>query len=222
MMIEMEEKDLALEQPAEHRLSVWEWGSRILSVVFHPMLLPFYVFILLFRYTYLAIMPLQYHWFVLGAVVTFGVLAPCLFIGIYLWTNRYGLKDLAVRKKRWVPYLVTLLSYTTCLILMYRMHFPLYFSGIIQSVVFCLVLCLILNLRWNTSVHMAGCGLLVGGLYSYSLLFLINPVWWLCGFILLSGIQGTIRISYHKHTLWEVIAGFVVGMFCGITGILFI
>ena len=64
----MEEKDLALEQPAEHRVSAWEWGSRILSGVFHPMLLPFYVFLLLFHYTYLAIMPLQYRWFVLGAV----------------------------------------------------------------------------------------------------------------------------------------------------------
>ena len=221
-MMEMEEKELALEQPAVRRVSAWEWGSRILSLVFHPVLLPFYAFVLLFHYTYLAIMPLQYRWFVLGAVATFGVLAPCLFIGVFLWTNKLGIKDLADRKMRWIPYLVTLLSYATCLILMYRMHFPLYFSGIIQSVLFCLVLCLALNFRWRVSVHLVGCGLLVGGLYSYSLLFLINPVWWLCGFILLSGIQGTFRISYHKHTLWEVIAGFMAGMFCGVAGILFI
>ena len=69
---------------------------------------------------------------------------------------------------------------------------------------------------------LAGCGLLIGGLLSYSLLFYFNPVWWLSGFILLSGIQGTNRIIYHQHSLLEVILGFIVGMFCGIIGILFI
>jgi membrane-associated phospholipid phosphatase len=69
---------------------------------------------------------------------------------------------------------------------------------------------------------MAGWGLLIGGLLSYSLLFYFNPIWWLCGFIILSGIQGTIRISFYQHSLLEVILGFVVGMFCGIIGILFI
>jgi hypothetical protein len=62
----------------------------------------------------------------------------------------------------------------------------------------------------------------IGGLIAYSFLFQFNPIGWLCGFILLSGIQGTARISYHQHTLLEVILGFVVGMFCGVIGILFI
>ena len=65
-------------------------------------------------------------------------------------------------------------------------------------------------------------GLVDWGLLSYSLLFYFNPIWWLCGFIILSGIQGTIRISFYQHSLLEVILGFVVGMFCGIIGILFI
>ena len=49
-MMEMEEKELALEQPAVHRVSAWEWGSRILSLVFHPVLLPFYMLYRTCRY----------------------------------------------------------------------------------------------------------------------------------------------------------------------------
>lgn len=41
-------------------------------------------------------------------------------------------------------------------------------------------------------------------------------------FILLSGMLGTARIIVKQHTLLEVLAGFIVGLFCGVIGILFI
>ena len=129
---------------------------------------------------------------------------------------------LSEQKHRLIPYILTIMSYATCLILMNKMHFPSYISGIIKAALICMIICTLLNFKWKVSVHMASCGMLIGGLVSYSFLFYFNPIWWLCGFILLSGIQGTARISYHQHTLFEVIAGFVAGMFCGIIGILFI
>jgi len=160
--------------------------------------------------------------FVLSIVIAFTIVSPWLFIGLYKWTNRWTMKDISERKKRFIPYLLTMMSYGTCLILMYRMHFPTYFSGIIVSALMCMAICTLLNLHWRVSIHMAGCGMFIGGLIAYSFLFLFNPIWWLCGFILITGIQGTARISYHQHTLLEIFIGFVAGMFCGITGILFI
>ena len=145
-----------------------------------------------------------------------------LFIGFYKWMNKLSMKNLSERKRRFVPYILTSMSYITCIITMYKMHFPHYFSGIIVAALLCLIVCILLIFRWRFSVHLAGCGMFIGGLLSYSLLFQFNPVWWLCGFILLSGIQGTARISWHQHTLLEVILGFVTGMFCSIIGILFI
>ena len=204
------------------KTSVWEKCSRVLSTLFNPFLVPLFAFVLLFTCTYLNIMPLQYVILVLGTVFSFTVLVPWLFIGLYNWMNRWTLKDMSKRKRRFIPYVLTIMSYITCLILMYRHHYPRYLSGIILAGLMCMAICSLLNLRWRVSIHLAGCGMFIGGLLSYSILFFFNPVWWLCGFILLSGIQGTARISYHQHTLWEVIGGFLVGMFCGITGILFI
>ena len=217
-----EEKEIEMEQVVEHKASGWEWFSRVLSVVFNPLLMPLYFFVLLFRKTYLMVMPFQYSRFVLGIVLTFTVLAPLLFVGIYLWINRIGLKGLTKRRRRFVPYLMVGMSYLTCCILMERMHFPYYFSGVIKAGLVSLVLCCLMNLRWRVSMHLTGCGLFIGSLLVFSYLFQFNPVGWLCGCILLAGMQGTARISYHRHTLWEVIAGFVVGMFCGIIGISFI
>ena len=196
--------------------------SQVLSVIFNPFLVPLAAFILLFSFTYLNIMPSQYVMFVLGIVTTFTLLTPWAFILLYKWVNKWTLKEMNERERRFIPYLLTIMSYTTCLILMSRMYFPSYFTGIIQAALICMGVCAILNFKWRISIHLAGCGMLVGGLLAYSSLFYFNPVWCLCGFILLSGIQGTARISYHQHTLLEVILGFMAGMFCGIIGILFI
>lgn len=196
--------------------------SNLLSAIFHPLLIPLFAFGLLFVFTYLNIMPIQYVAFVLCIVATFTLLSPLLFIALYKWMNKLSMEKLSERKRRFVPYLLTMMSYATCLLTMHKMHFPHYFSGIIVAALISLAICMLLNFRWKVSIHLAGCGLLISGLIAYSLLFYFNPVWWLCGFILLSGIQGTARISYHQHTLFEIFAGFIVGMFCGIIGILFI
>ena len=196
--------------------------ARILSTAFNPFLMPFYGFVLLFTFTYLNIMPIQYIAFVLSIVFTFTLLTPSLFISLYKWMNKWSMKEVSERKRRFIPYILTMMSYATCLLTLYKMHFPRYFAGIIIAALLSMAICILINLRWRISIHLAGCGLLIGGLLAYSLLFYFNPVWWLCGFILLSGIQGTNRIIYHQHSLLEVILGFVVGMFCGIIGILFI
>lgn len=221
-MIETEEKAYIPEEVKEAPESALKVIPNILSTLFHPLLIPLYTYVLLFSFTYLNIMPFQYVAFVLSIVASFTLVSPLLFIGLYKWLNKYSLKELSTRPKRFVPYLLTLMSYITCLITMYRMHFPHYFSGIIMGISICIVVCMFLNIYWRVSIHLASCGMFIGGLLSYSLLFYFNPVWWLCGFILLSGIQGTARISFHQHTLLEVILGFITGMFCGIIGILFI
>ena len=196
--------------------------SRILSTIFNPFLVPLMAFVLLFSFTYLNIMPLQYQLFVLSIVSSFTILVPWGFIYLYKRINHWNMQELSIRERRLVPYTLTSMSYATCLLTMHKLHFPHYFSGIIVASLICMIICVLLNFRWRISIHLAGCGLFTGGLLSYSFLFGFNPVGWLCAFILLSGFQGTARISYHQHSLLEVIIGFVVGMFCGIIGILFI
>lgn len=221
-MIETEEKEPITEATEVQKKSSQEMVANLLSAMFHPLLVPLYAYVLMFSLTYLNIMPIQYVAFVLSIIITFTIVTPMLFIGLYKWMNKWNMKELSERKRRFIPYVLTLMSYTTCLITMYNMHFPHYFSSIIMAAFVCTLICMLLNFRWRVSIHLAGCGMFVGGLLSYSFLFYFNPVWWLCGFILLAGIQGTARISWHQHTLLEVILGFVAGMFCSIIGILFI
>ena len=196
--------------------------SRIVSYMFPPFIVPLIIFLWLFFCTYLSIMPIQYKLFAISIVFSFTMLMPMVFIYLYQKINGSNLRGLGERKRRFIPYTLAVMGYSTCLLVMYNMHFPRYMSGIIIACLICMILCAIINIRWKISTHMSASGLLTGSLLSYSLIFQFNPIWWLCIFILLSGLLGTARIIVKQHTLYEVIAGFIIGIFCGIIGILFI
>lgn len=199
-----------------------EVASRILSYMFPPFIVPLIVFLWLFFGTYLSIMPLQYKLFAISMVFSFTMLMPMVFIYLYQRINGENLQGLINRKRRFIPYILTIMGYATCLLVMYKMHFPWYMSGIIIACLICMSICFLINLRWKISTHMSAIGLLTGSLLSYSYIFLFNPIWWLCILIILSGLLGTARIIVKQHSLCEVSIGFIVGIFCGIIGILFI
>lgn len=197
-------------------------ASYILSAVFSPFIMPTLAFILLFLFTYLAFMPLTYKGIVLGAVYLFTVCLPLLLIYLYQRFCGKGMKELRERKKRFAPYALAAICYCTCAITLYRLYVPNYLSAIIITFIFCIMVCGLFNLKWKISTHTAACGIMIGILLPYSIIFNFNPLGCLIGFILLSGLIGTAQLILQRNTLFEIILGFVVGMFCGINGILFI
>lgn len=199
-----------------------ELAARIVSSIFNPFIIPFGAFLVLFLFSYLRIMPLQYKAIVLGVVYCFTILMPMVTIFIFQKVNGWGVKELGHREKRFVPYILTIVAYIFCLLMMYKLHIPRYMSGIIMATLIAMIACIIINLKWKISEHMTGMGGVVGGLVAFSALFDYNPVWWLCFFILIAGCLGTARIVVRQHTLAEVLVGFVIGFGCAILGILFI
>lgn len=196
--------------------------SRIVSIVFTPFMAPLFTFVILFFFTYLHVFPLSYKLYILSLVSAYTVFIPMLTIYAYQKLTGGGIRALKLRHKRFAPYLFTILSYIVCLITMYRMSLQRFMIGIILSTLICMILCTLTNLKWKISTHTASSGMMVGFLLSFGLYFYFNPILWLCGFILLSGLLGTARIVLRHHTLLEVSLGFFVGLFCGIIGFLFL
>ena len=197
-------------------------AARAVSVLFNPFITPLVIFIMLLFFTYLRILPLALKLIILSMVLSFTMVLPMLAIYTFNRVNGWRIRDLRMRERRFFPYGLTILCYVTCLITMNRMHLSRYMSGIIAASLLCMVVCTLINLKWKISTHTASSGLFVGVLLSYSLIFNFNPVWWLCACLLLAGVIGSARIIVRQHTLNEVCAGFFVGIFCGIIGILFI
>ena len=159
-------------------------------------------------------MPLQYKLIVLGVVYCFTILMPTLTIFLFRKINGFTPEDLTERKRRYVPFILTITSYVFCLLMMHRLNIPWYMTGIIFASLIVMIICVIVNLKWKLSEHMAGAGAIIGGLVAFSALFGYNPVGWLCIFILVAGVLGTARIILQHHTLGEVMGGFAVGLIC--------
>ena len=190
--------------------------AKVISVIFTPFSIPFLVFLVLFIFSYLRIMPLQYKLIVLGVVYCFTILMPTLTIFLFRKINGFSPEDLVEQKRRYVPFILTITSYVFCLLMMHRLNIPWYMTGIILAALVMMIICVILNLKWKLSEHMAGAGAVVGGLVAFSALFGYNPVGWLCIFILIAGVLGTARIILQHHTLGEVMGGFTVGLICSL------
>ena len=167
--------------------------ARVISAIFTPFSIPFLAFLILFLFSYLRIMPIQYKLIVLGVVYCFTILMPTLTIFLFRKINGFSPEDLGERKRRFMPFLLTITSYVFCLVMMHRLNIPWYMTGIILAALIMMVICIVVNLKWKLSEHMAGVGAIVGGLVSFSALFGYNPVWWLCLFILIAGVLGTAR-----------------------------
>ena len=188
--------------------------ARITSIVFTPFSIPFLAFLVLFLFSYLRIMPILYKGIVLGIVYCFTILTPTITIFLFRKINGFARQELSERKKRYVPILLTIISYVFCLLMMRKLNIPWYMTGIIFVSLVISIICIRVNLKWKLSEHMAGMGGIIGGLVSFSALFSYNPVVWLCLFILIAGILGSARIVLGHHTLGEVLSGFVVGLVC--------
>ena len=182
--------------------------ARVTSIVFTPFSIPFLAF------SYLRIMPILYKGIVLGIVYCFTILTPTITIFLFRKINGFARQELSERKKRYVPILLTIISYVFCLLMMRKLNIPWYMTGIIFVSLVISIICILVNLKWKLSEHMAGMGGIIGGLVSFSALFSYNPVVWLCLFILIAGILGSARIVLGHHTLGEVLSGFVVGLVC--------
>ena len=132
--------------------------ARIISGILTPFSIPFLAFLVLFLFSYLRIMPLQYKLIVLGIVYCFTILMPTMTIFLFRKVNGFARQDLSDRKKRYVPILLTIISYVFCLMMMHKLNIPWYMTGIILASLVVLVICIIVNLKWKLSEHMAGMG----------------------------------------------------------------
>ena len=188
--------------------------AKLLSVVFSPFYVPVWSLIGLFLFSPLKLFPLNYKLFVLIVVFCFTVLIPWISILVFQRTNRLSRWQMSHRRNLHVSYVLTLISYATCLLLMYKTHVPLLIRNIVLASLVAQVICTLINLKWKISIHMVGMGGLTGIDFALSNLFFFNPLLPGCILILLSGLVGTSRIILRQHTLMQVVAGFAVGFAC--------
>lgn len=196
--------------------------ARLLSMLFTPFYLPIVGIALLFLFSYLNMFPWSYKIPVLLMVYLFTVMLPSLLIHVYRRYQGWNLIELGHREKRMIPYILSIISYFTCVYVMERLHMPHFMGSIIVAALAVQIVCALINIWWKISTHTAAIGGVAGALFAFSYYLGFNPVWWLCLVIIVAGMVGTSRMILRQHSLSQVVGGFAVGFLCAAVSILFL
>lgn len=197
-------------------------AARILSMLFTPFYLPMVGLVALFVFSYMSIFPLYYKLEVLIMAYLFTILIPTVMIHFYRRYQGWNLIELGHRERRMVPYVISIVSYFTCVFVMERLHMPHFMSAIIIAALLLQIVCALINVWWKISTHTAAIGGVAGALFAFAEYLNFNPVWWLCLVFLVGGAIGTCRMILRQHTLAQVVVGFWVGFLCAAVAILFL
>ncbi|GAA4422923.1 hypothetical protein GCM10023188_01110 [Pontibacter saemangeumensis] len=190
--------------------------AQVLSVAFHPLLLPTYLFAVILYYMPASTLtlPFQVRWVVLAMIFFTTFILPGAAAYSMVRLGHLDSVHMDKREQRGLPLLFTGACYAVTAYLLQReaaFDALFYFvMGIIAASVF---LTYIISLFWKISAHSIGMG---GGL---GLLLVLN---WLAPEarmvtpvaigIMLSGAVLTARLSLHAHTPAQVYAGFISGL----------
>ena len=185
--------------------------SRMTSVIFHPLLMPTWGFLLLSSSGfYFSLLPWSVKKFLLLIVFVFTCLLPALSIWLLSLNPKFDIK-MEKNTDRIVPLLISSVFYYLGYLILKRLPvFPIYNLFLIGSVLVQIAL-VVVSLKWKISVHLAAIGGLIGCFVGLSFRLQQNPVLILTFLILAAGLVASSRLILLKHTNSQVYAGFTLG-----------
>lgn len=187
--------------------------SNILSWVLVPLLMPVYGLILAFGLSILDVAPIGMRISFTLIVAGIDVVIPMLII---IFLKKIGVVDdlgLNGRKERLVPYIIITACYIGTAWFMAAKGAPLWLSLFFAGGALASLVNMVVNFWWKISAHAAGIAGIVGLLIRIEKDGSPEPelFFWLMLALVLAGLLGSARVWLGRHTVWQVLAGYVVG-----------
>lgn len=194
--------------------------AKLLSYLFHPLLMPTWLFGIMMFYFPSSVQPTQ-AW-VLIILLIFGMtfILPILNLLFFRLTGTIQNFHLPERKDRILPFLFITIVYTgITVMIIWKMNFPIV-SKLMIIVTMLTFVTTILTFFFKVSVHAIGNSGLVGILLAVTLFSsvseLIVPA--LSGLILAGSVMSA-RLYLNAHTQFEVAWGGILGFVVGFLGV---
>ncbi len=192
--------------------------SKILSYLFHPLLMTTW-FTLLLLYTN----PFSFAGLSSGIVIAVVFINTFMFpaISILLMRKLGFIEDLEMpdHKQRIIPLVASIIFYVWAYLATRKINFPYMMGVFMMGVLVSLFASFVINVFYKVSLHMIGVS---GALTAIMLLVFVSPSdlsYYFLAMILLTGAVASARLYLGAHTMKEVYVGFLVGMFGQVFGL---
>ncbi|MEI6435276.1 MAG: hypothetical protein WCP32_10560 [Bacteroidota bacterium] len=188
--------------------------ARVISYIFHPLLTPCYILILLLNINSIASLsvPFSYKLTLTGVVLVLTVLLPLLFTWLLMKVQYITTVFMTTKEERVYPILCIAIFYYATYYLLKEVHISAIFSYYMLGATLVAILALVINFYSRISLHTLAIGSFTGLFLGLSLNFGINFTPEIIIGILLAGIIGFARLKSNAHKPSDVYFGFLAGV----------
>jgi len=187
--------------------------ARIISGLFHPVLLPFFTLILMLQshYFFAGVLPLKEILILMGLVLLTTVFCPFLVIFLLFRAKIVSSLSMEKREERILPLLSIGVFYYLTYYLLKGISLSILFSYFMLAATLLIIICLFVNFFFKISLHMAGIGGVTGFWLGLSIRQGTPHEILISILILLCGLLGFARLSNGNHSPKEVYTGLFLG-----------
>jgi hypothetical protein len=190
--------------------------AQFLSIVLHPVLMPLYALLLIFRQsTYFSYTVSPEEKFALFSIIGLNTFLLPVIIS-YILVKRGWIKSLEMQKKeeRMMPFFTNLVLMLLAAFMIYKLRLPRVFFLLTLGAAAAISIAIIINTKWKISIHMIGIGGLIGTFFGLSTFLLVDLRMMIILFLLIAGLLGAARISIGAHRPSQIYVGFFAGFLC--------
>ncbi len=190
--------------------------ARLISYIFHPLLMPVYTFSILFstKTFFASILTLEGKLMILAFLFISTFVFPVALSYVLLRKKLITSLHLEKREERTTPFLFTIIFYLGASYMLKNSGVPEIYLLIMLASTLMIIMAFFINLKFKISVHTMAIGALTGIVIGISYRFGINMLLPILLLILISGLVAFSRLALNAHRPLEVYSGYLMGFSC--------
>jgi len=187
--------------------------ARIISIIFHPLLMPVYGMTIIFSaptlYTYI---PFEVKRLVLLIVLVNNVLLPLSLLPFFVHSRMISSWSMDERQDRVIPLIINTTLYIITSYILFRFTIPHFIKSYIMAVASLSLAATLINLRWKISLYSVGAGFLLSLVIMLSVKMYTPLIWYLVPSGVVAGSVLSSRLQLNYHNPGQVWCGFFAGL----------
>ncbi|RCW39337.1 phosphatase PAP2 family protein [Marinilabilia salmonicolor] len=186
--------------------------SKILSIVFHPMLMPTLgLFFIFSAGTHLSYMPFEVKRLVYMIVIISSCLLPVSLLPLFLQMKVIKSFKMETARERVYPVLVTGLFYFLGYFFLRRLNISPLIENFVLSILVAVLLAAAISFFWKISLHAIAVGGITAVLAAMMFKYGVDLVLLVSFMVLISGLTTMARLYLNAHSPSQVYAGYATG-----------
>jgi len=188
--------------------------AKILSIIFHPLLMPVYGMAIIFSApTLFGYLPFNVKKLLILIMLVNNVLLPLSLLPFFIHRNIISSWTITERKERNYPLIITTILYCITSYLIFKFPIPVFLKTYIFAVSFLSLIVALINFWWKISLHSVGAGALISLVFILSLKMLTPLEWYLISAVVIGGLVLSARLKLNLHSPQQVWIGLFTGFF---------